>query len=403
MTETEKYIHSLPRMKKLPGLSALKKVLEGLGSPQKKLKFIHIAGTNGKGSTASYIAKAFEENGYKCGRYISPYVLCFYERISINGEFITDNELKVIIDKIKALAIEGLTEFELITAAALFHFANKGCDMVVLEAGIGGKNDATNIIPSPLCAVITKIGLDHTAILGETIEEITEDKCGIIKNCPTAVYPLQNKKALAVINNYCTPFIPKTDDLEILYSGFDGNRFIYKSREYTLSLGGEHQIYNALVALEALKLSGFKLNEEKTASALKNTRFPARLEVFKGDPTIVLDGAHNADGMATLCNAVKDFAKNRKTVVITGVFKDKDYKEEMAMLKEIAHSFVTVTPSGPRALDSEELLKITGKGVSFGEDLEGALLYAKREAGEDGLIIICGSLYLASSIRNLLM
>ncbi len=403
MTETEKYIHSLPKMKKLPGLSALKKALEGLGSPQKKLKFIHVAGTNGKGSVTSYICKAFEENGYICGKFISPYILCFYERISVNGKFITDDELKEAVEKIKALDIAGLTEFELITACALYHYAKKNCDIVVLEAGIGGKNDATNIIDAPLCAVLTKIGLDHMAILGDTVEEIAKDKCGIIKNCPTVSYPLQNPKALKVINSYCEPVIPSLSKLNISYSGFDGNEFTYKGTSYSLKLGGEHQIYNAITAIEALEACGLKLCKAKTAKALNETVFPARLELFKGNPDIVLDGAHNADGMATLCNSVKSFAKGRKTVVITGVFKDKDYKDEMAMLKEIGDVFITVTPQGERALDAGVLAVLLGKANNFGENLEGALSFAKKEAGEEGLVIICGSLYLASDMRKFLI
>ena len=403
MTETEKYIHSLPKMKKLPGLSALKMVLEGLGSPQKKLKFIHVAGTNGKGSVTSYICKAFEENGYICGKFISPYILCFYERISVNGVFITDDELKEAVEKIKALDIAGLTEFELICACALYHYAKKNCDVVVLEAGIGGKNDATNIIDAPLCAVLTKIGLDHMAILGDTVEEIAKDKCGIIKNCPTVSYPLQNPKALEVINSYCEPIIPSLSKLNIIYSGFDGNKFIYKDQAYSLVLGGEHQIYNAITAIEALNACNLKISRKKTVKALNETRFPARLELFKGKPDIVLDGAHNADGMATLCNAVKNFANGRKTVVITGVFKDKDYKDEMAMLKEIGDIFITVTPPGERALDADVLAKLLGKANNFGKNLEGALSYAKEEAGENGLVIICGSLYLASDMRKFLI
>ncbi len=403
MTETEKYIHSLPKMKKLPGLSALKKVLEGLGSPQKRLKFIHVAGTNGKGSVTSYICKALEENGHTCGKFISPYILCFYERISVNGVFITDEELSDAVEKIKALNIQGLTEFELITACALYHYEKKNCDYVVLEAGIGGKNDATNIIPSPLCAVLTKIGLDHMAILGDTVEEIAKDKCGIIKNCPTVTYPLQNEKALKVINEHCIPVIPDISKLKITYSGFDGNEFIYKNKKYSLSLGGEHQVYNALTAIEALNCLKLELSQEKTVKALKETRFPARLEVFKGEPDIVLDGAHNADGMATLCKAVKDFAKGRKTVIITGVFKDKDYKDEMEMLKSIGNEFITVTPPGERALNASVLADILGSATVFNEDLEGALAYAKKQAGEKGLIVICGSLYLASEMRKFLI
>ena len=403
MTETEKYIHSLPKMKKLPGLSALKEALDGLGSPQNRLKFIHVAGTNGKGSVTSYICKALEENGYTCGKFISPYILCFYERISVNGVFIPDEELKEAVDAVKELNIKGLTEFELITACALYHYAKVNCDVVVLEAGIGGKNDATNIIPPPLCAVLTKIGLDHTAILGDTVEEIAEDKCGIIKNCPAVTYPLQSEAALKVIKRHCKPVIPDTEELQITYSGFDGNEFIYKNQKYSLALGGEHQIYNAITALEALNACGLKLSEEKTIKALKETRFPARLEVFKGEPDIVLDGAHNADGMATLCKAVKSFAKGRKTIVITGVFRDKDYKDEMALLKTIGDEFITVTPPGDRALEASLLASLLGKAHIYGSDLKGALEFAKKCAGKDGLVVICGSLYLASDMRNFLI
>ncbi len=399
-------------MKKAPDMHFLKELLHAFGDPQRELKVIHIAGTNGKGSCATYLANALTECGYRCGRYISPFVVDFYERISIDGNFISDESLKGIIDRIKTYILPGITEFEVITAAAFLYFKEEGCDIAVMEAGIGGKNDATNIIEKPLCSVLMKIGLDHIAILGNTVEEIALDKCGIIKNgAPAVSYPKQEEKALAVIkeqakNKNSMLTLPDLESLEIINTDIFGNRFIYKGNEYSLKLGGEHQIYNAITAIEALnQLKDFDLPLNKIKAALKSTVFPARLEVFKGSPDIIIDGAHNPDGMATLTGALKRYA-DRKIAVIFGVFADKDYTEEAKMLAEAGNMFFTVTPPGGRALHSdllkEMLIKNGADAKSFDTDLKGALEGAREYAGKDGLVVICGSLYLASDIRKII-
>jgi len=405
MTETEKFIHSFPRMKKDPNLSYLKRMLERLGNPQDKLKIIHIAGTNGKGSAASYIAKILEKAGYKCGRYISPFVDNFYERISINGEYISD---RALTDVIKKLEIEpGITEFEVITASAFEYFYEQNCDFAVMEAGIGGKNDATNVITAPLCSVIMKIGLDHMSILGDTVTEIATDKCGIIKeNAPCVTYPKQSEDALGVIKESCNEkhsslLIPELKDLKIISTSVLGNSYEYKGVRYDLRLGGQHQIYNSLCAIEAIKALGYDIPQSAIQKGLYETVFPARMEVFGNT---ILDGAHNADGMETLVSTIKN--EGKKAVFILGVFADKDYWPEIDLILTVSGTVLAVAPPGERALPSRELYKMIknkgGNSEDFENDYRGAINKALELAGKDGLCVIAGSLYLASEIRKLL-
>lgn len=406
MTETEKFIHSFPRMKKEPNLSYLKRLLEGLGNPQNNLKIIHIAGTNGKGSAASYISKILECAGYKCGRYISPFVDNFYERISINGKYITDEALAKIV---KRFNIEpGITEFEVITAAAFEYFYEEGCDFAVMEAGIGGKNDATNIIEAPLCSVIMKIGLDHMNILGDTVEKIAADKCGIIKeNCPCVTYPKQKDEALSVIEQSCSEkqsklIIPNLSGLKIISTSVLGNTYEYNGIRYDVRLGGEHQIYNSLCAIEAVKALKINVSDEAIQKGLYRTLFPARMEIFKNN--IILDGAHNADGMETLVEAVRKERKN--AIFILGVFADKDYSPEIDLILKVTNTIYTVAPPGERALASDRLYDmVKAKGANsenFGTNYKLAIEKAQKTAGEEGLTVITGSLYLAAEIRKLL-
>lgn len=404
-------------MKKKPGLSVLRRLLAELGNPQDSLRFIHIAGTNGKGSAATYISDALTASGYKCGKYISPFVINFYERISVDGSFITDRELSVILKRIRSCDIEGLTEFELITACAFCYYKEKKCDAVVLEAGIGGSHDATNVIEKPVCSVLTKIDYDHMSILGDTIEKITEDKCGIIKNGAVISYPFQRPESLSIIKKKaeqtgCEFIIPGTDDIKIISCGLSGNRFLYKGKEMSTGLVGEHQIYNALTAFETLsylnRSGNYILPEEVIIKSISESVFPARMEVFNTGNTVILDGAHNADGMRTLCSSVGKICKDKKIKVILGVFKDKDYSEEIRILSDITSEFITVSPPGPRALDSDELsLKIkTLSGLeseSFGENYSKAIKYAEKTSRSDTVILICGSLHLASAVRDILI
>ena len=255
--ETLNYIHSLGNFGLPAGLDRIKSILHKLGNPQDKLKAIHIAGTNGKGSVSAMLASVFKTAGYKTGLFISPFIIDFRERIQTNGEYISKNDLCFYAEKVKNTGVE-LTEFEFITAVAFSYFAEQKIDILICETGLGGRLDATNTLDNLVCGVITKIGLDHTAILGETIEAITEEKCGILRDAPTITNPYQDKKAIEVINNNTNNLIiPDLSLLEIIKTDSFGNSFIYNNERYDISLCGEFQIDNALTVIETIKVSGY--------------------------------------------------------------------------------------------------------------------------------------------------
>ncbi len=385
------------------GLERIKKVLSVLDNPQNDFKSIHIAGTNGKGSVSAMVSSVFKTAGYKTGLFISPFIIDFRERIQINGEFISEEDLVYYADTIKSTGIE-LTEFEFITALAFLYFKNQGIDILICETGLGGRLDATNTLENLLCTVITKIGLDHTAVLGETIGEIAEEKCGILRDCPNITTPFQPDEALKVINNRAkNSIIPDLDSLKILKSDIDGNTFIYKGEKFKTSLSGDYQLENALVAIEAVKNSGFEIPYDILYKGLKMAAFPARLEVISQNPLIILDGAHNPDGALALEKAMKKYSG--KITAIIGMMKDKDVDEFLQItLKHCKNAVCVEVPNMPRTLSATELKAKTQAFCSCqaAETLSCALAKAKAVSkGEP--IFIFGSLYLAGSIRPLLL
>ncbi len=418
MNETLRYIHSRTRFGSRFGLERMQELLRRVGNPQEHLRFVHIAGTNGKGSTATYIANTLTAAGYRCGRYISPFVLNFNERISIDGVSISDEDLAWAVNILKPHVEQmddTVTEFELVTAAAMLYYYAQGCDVVSLETGLGGRFDATNVIPAPMCAVLTKISFDHMQYLGTTLEQIAFEKCGIVKPGSAVIsYPFQFSEAAGVIartaeERGCPLYLPDNDKLEILRSDIDGSLIEYDGLRLRVPLAGRHQIYNAVTAVCALQYltarRGFRISREHMAEGIGNTFFPARLEVLRREPTVLLDAAHNADGMRTLCDALDNFAKGKKIVAVFGVFKDKDYKTELEMLAKCADCFITLTPDDPRGLDGgylAHLCRRTGKPAEHIPDYLDAYKKALELAGPKGFVVICGCLHMASDIRALL-
>ena len=389
------YIHSLGNFSLPPTLDRIKLVLDRLGNPQNNFKAIHIAGTNGKGSVSSMLAKTFEVSGYKTALFISPFIIDFRERIQINGEFISEEDLTYYAEKVKALNIK-LTEFEFITATAFLYFADEKCNIAIIETGLGGRLDATNSLSNIIASVITKIGLDHTAILGDTIEKITTEKCGIIKNAPVITSFNQSKKALSVLGEY-NPIIPDKNKLKILKSDITGNTYIYKGVEYTTSLIGEYQIENSLIVIEAVKNCGINISEENLKFALANTYFPARLEVISKKPLVILDGAHNPDGAAALKEFLKQYKGNATAII--GMMKDKDYETVLSECLPYIYKAVAVTvENAPRTLTADELSKTANKYTECvaASSYDEAIEILKNE----DVIFVFGSLYLASSIRE---
>lgn len=397
-TEVIEYIHSLGFFSKEASLERITEVLEKLSNPQNNFPSIHIAGTNGKGSTAAFTASIFRAFGLKTALFISPYIIEFRERISINGNFIPESDLVRLAKKVKEAGVD-LTEFEFITAVAFLYFSEQKCDVAVIETGLGGRLDATNTLKNVLVSVITKIGLDHTAILGDSIEKITAEKCGIIKNDLTVSCPMQDDKAIEIIEkNAKNLIVPSVSQLQIKSITPSGNEFFYKGIGYKTRLSGNYQIYNALTAIETVKNSGFLIDDETVREGLYNAQFPARLELFKGNPDIILDGAHNPDGAAALKEIMQKYSGNITAVI--GMMKDKNVDEVLKTLLPHCKSAVTVTvENNPRAMSALELAQKAKEycgDVESAENLTEALKIAESK-GES--VFIFGSLYLASAVR----
>lgn len=400
--ETLNYIHSLGNFGLSPGLERIKTVLEKLGNPQNDLKAIHIAGTNGKGSVSAMLASVFKTAGFNTGLFISPYIIDFRERIQINGEYISENDLCLFAERVKDTGVR-LIEFEFITALAFLYFKSKNIDILICETGLGGRLDATNTLDNLVCAVITKIGLDHTAILGETIEKIAEEKCGILRNCPTITTFNQNKAALDVIKLHSDKLtVPDTDNCEIIKSDITGNTFIYKGEKFETTLSGEYQIENAITVIETVNKSGYYIPYNILYEGIKNTSFPARLEVVSKNPLIVIDGAHNPDGAEVLKKELQKYGG--KATAIIGVMRDKNYKEVLSATLPYCKNAVAVKVENlPRSLPALELKKVAEEFcyTTLADNYTEALKIAK-ELSDENPIFIFGSLYLAADIRKIL-
>ncbi len=417
--ESEAFIHSFHRFTKEPGLNGIRTLLSLLGEPQKKLRFIHIAGTNGKGSTTVMCASVLREAGYRTGMFVSPYVLTFRERIQVDGQMIPEEEIAKLCEKIQ-LAVEKMTqsgiapaEFEVVTALGMLWFAKQNCDVVCLEVGLGGRLDATNVIDQSLVSVICAIGYDHTQILGDTLQKIAFEKCGILKPGGICVsYPQQDPEALAEIMAQCAQkenclIIPNAKSVEICTESILGSRFYYHGLTFELPLAGRHQIYNFLTAfsaIEAVKLQGFAISDKNITDGIAKVVFPARMEQISVEPLVILDGAHNLQGCEALARAMPLTPK--KKVVIMGMLRDKDWLHAAARIAQEAEMFFAVSPENPRALPAGELAAavegIAGKVKAF-STIESAVDAALPLLEEDAALFCCGSLYLASQARPVLM
>ena len=381
----------------------MRDVCEKLHNPQNDFKTIHIAGTNGKGSVCAFVSSALKEAGYKVGTFVSPYITDFCERIQIGGEYISQDDLCRLSQKVIDTGVV-LTEFEFITAVGFLYFSENKIQVAVLETGLGGRFDATNVIEKPIVSVITKIGLDHTAILGNTIELIAKEKCGIIKSDKVVTSYNQPCGAMSIIKNYSpcviTPDINQLKDIKISVLG---NSFIYNDIYYETSLGGNYQIENALIAIEVLKKCGLIIDENAIKSGLKNAFIPARLEVVSHSPLVVIDGAHNPDGADALTAALNEHSG---CTAIVGVMRDKNYSEVLSKTLPFCENIICVTPEVPRALTADELAIEAKKhcnNVFVANSLGDAVALARRESNDKKPIFIFGSLYLASEIRQLLI
>lgn len=414
-------ISSLLHFGSMPGLERITKLLEQMGNPQDRLRFVHVAGTNGKGSTCSLLSSVFTAAGYRTGLYISPYILDFRERMQINGEMIPKEELSGLVEEFMPLVRqmeangEPITEFELITALAMEWFARKECDVVVLEVGLGGRFDATNIISTPLVSVIAAISLDHTGVLGDTVEQIAFEKAGIIKeNGDTVLFPVQDEGVLPVIAKVAEErgnhlHIGDTSALTEVSSDLTGTRFVYQNTPVQMSLIGQHQVNNAatvLSAIEVLREKGFSIPPSAVAKGFSQVHFPARLELLCNNPVFLLDGAHNPNGTAALAQALRKYLSGKRIIGIVGMLADKDSHAALQNLEGLFESVYTLTPPNPRAMQAEELAVVwaeLGVSATAAKHPQEAIEMALQAAGDDGAIVVCGSLYLASQVRPVVL
>ncbi|MBQ4130720.1 MAG: bifunctional folylpolyglutamate synthase/dihydrofolate synthase [Clostridia bacterium] len=409
------YIHSLNRFGIKPGLERITALLNKLNNPQNQLEYIHVAGTNGKGSTSTAFSNIMIASGKKTGLFISPFVVDFRERIQINGEYISKADLARLTEKVAELVPlveneleDNITEFEFITAVMFTFFAEQKCDVVVLEVGLGGRLDSTNVIKKPLATVITKIALDHIAVLGDTIEKIALEKCGIIK-CGSLVVTsaLQNKTALEVIKNVAEEqnsrlVIADVSKVSNLILEPFSSQFNYNNVNVRVNLAGEHQVENMVTVINTALELGIPVNAiEKGVS---KTVFPARLEVISKSPLVILDGAHNENGAEVLANYLDKHSLT--PVTLLGMMADKNCSAVVQKIASRSSAVYTVKVNGnPRSQTAEELA-LLAKGfcakVEAVTDYKTALEVAAKTAIEQNApLLICGSLYLASDIRQM--
>lgn len=414
------WAHSLPRLAAHPGIENEKKLLEKLGHPEAGLRFAHVAGTNGKGSTCVMLAEILRRAGYKTGLTISPYVLDFRERFQIDGAMIAPEVLAGLLSEVRAaveaLAVQGwdsMVEFDVVTAAALLWFARERCEIVVLETGLGGRLDSTNAVQNTLVACITAIGKDHTELLGDTYAQIAREKCGILKNgCEVVTYPKQPREALNEIalcaqKANCPLRVPELEDFHYYKGAPFENRVNYGGYDLEVPFAGIHQAYNAAVALEAalaLCEKGFDIPDEAILGGIAAARFPARIEVLSRAPLVLVDGGHNPDGIRALADTLAA-AGAKDLCAVVGILRDKGAEEMLPLLSPYVRAVYTVTPDSPRALGAEALARLARplfREVTACAGVAEALELARLEAEEAGGLLVCGSLYLAAEARRLL-
>ncbi len=413
--ETLEFIHSVSWKGSRPGLERTIELLSLMGNPEKKLKFVHIAGTNGKGSTASMTANILEKAGYTVGLYTSPYIFTFNERMRVNGENISDDELVSVTEFVKPLAEkmeDSPTEFELVTCIAFEYFYRKRCDVVVLEVGMGGELDSTNVIDSPEVAVITNIGLDHTDFLGDTLEKIAETKSKIIKENSIAVLYPSTDGVKSVVEKRCLDVnamlkIAEFDEMKPKSASLAGQLFDFKDfKNLKLPLLGRHQLNNTatvFAVIEALREKGWNVTDKNIINGIESVRWQGRFELVSENPTFVVDGGHNPQCAAALFENVKEYLGDKKLVVLTGVLRDKDFESMYADMATLTSEFVTVTPPNPRALSATKLadyLTRFSKPVTSADSIEEGVKLAKQKAGENGAVLAYGSLYMVADIEN---
>lgn len=424
--EAIEYIHSTYKFGSKLGLENIGRLTELLGNPQDSYKVIHVAGTNGKGSTCNLIKEVLVDAGYKTGLFISPYLEEFTERIQVNNKPIDKDSLSrittLVKDKIDIMLSEGYnhpTEFEVVTAIGFEYFKEQNIDFLVLEVGLGGRFDSTNIVKSPLLSVITSISYDHTEYLGDTLEKIAYEKAGIIKeNSNVVIYPqgenIKNVIRKKAIENNTKVYEVSSKNIEKIKSDITGQWFKYLKKdvfnidELKINLLGEHQLLNALTALQSLeviKKEGYNISSENVKNGFSKCKFPGRFEVINKNPLIVLDGGHNTDGIKQLSKTLKEYFMDKKIIFFYGMLKDKDPKAFFDYILPLAKEVYTLTPASPRAVKAEDLAKSIESNYNIKATALQSydqVLTVLKSADKSDIIAFAGSLYLVGGIRTLL-
>ena len=422
-------IHDRLRFGNKLTLTRIKELLHLLGDPHKTLRIIHVAGTNGKGSVSKYVYSALRENGYRVGLYTSPYIIDFRERIECDGHWINQEDLTAltarvfdVVNLMESTGSDAPTEFEIVMAIAFLYYKEMECDYVVLEVGLGGRGDATNVIANPLVSLITSISFDHMEYLGDTLAEIAAEKAEIIKrDCPL-VYRVQDALAAEVIQKKAVKMHSPAFDVQeiaehvsIHETSLMGTHFSVQILDQVyddvfIPLAGLHQVDNAITALCALAVlateHGIRLDSDKILQGLAKTSHVARFEKIHDKPTVIIDGAHNAEGMRAFCDSVKPFIEKKKTLFIVGILKDKEFSKMLESVLSLDVDLAVSEPENYRKASAKELgdvVKSLGGKAEILGDAAHAIVYAKEHFEQYEYILFAGSLYFVSAIRESFM
>ncbi|MDD6571082.1 MAG: bifunctional folylpolyglutamate synthase/dihydrofolate synthase [Thermoflexaceae bacterium] len=370
-SEAMDYINAISKKGSVLGLDTTRELLRRIGNPQDKLKFVHIAGTNGKGSVLAFISTILAEAGYRTGRYISPVIYQYCEKIQINGEYISTQAVAAIVEVLKkacdAMVRDGFeqpTVFEVETAMAFLYFLNEGCDIVVLETGMGGRDDSTNVIQTPVCEVLTSISLEHVGIIGNNLAEITECKAGIIKDNSNVVLYAQSDEVTEIIQKICEDrkcslTVTKPEQIIRKEDSLEGQIFDYgEHKDIYIRLLGEYQLKNAAAALEVidvLRNNNYNITDTDIKNGMEHTSWSGRFEIVNSRPLIIMDGAHNPDGARVFADTVKEYLDDYIKIFVMGVLRDKDYPSIIKLTNDLASAIITINPDNARALSDTEL------------------------------------------------
>ena len=412
------YIHSVAWQGSKPGLSRTRELLQKMGDPQKKLRFIHVAGTNGKGSTCAMLESILRNAGYRTGLYTSPYISHFHERMQVEGRPISDELLCAVTEFVQPFAdamTDSPTEFELVTAIAMEFFARSGCDIVLLECGMGGELDSTNIIDTPECAVMCTIGLDHMEFLGSTLLAIARTKAGIFKQggmCVTYPAEAEVEEVYREVAQQRQLDWRRADfsRLHPIAHDLNGQRFAFDGfGTLQLALLGKNQLENAamtLTVVEALREKGWAIPDNAVSEGLSRVQWPGRFELLRTAPDVIADGGHNPQCMRSLCENIRAYLPNRKIIAVVGVLADKEYEEMFRPILPYVEKFITVTPPNPRALHAidlaETLVRLGAKAVAA-ESVEDGLQLALLTSGAEDAVLVFGSLYMLGDVRRYIL